>query len=100
MNVEQINGLKDYFALFHFGLDKEDKLTEGWLRQLYRSAGQGDNFVFNSEIFTPEKRKELSKCDWNKKLYKEDGVGKDNHFNASAIKPKFNEFKKAVNVQP
>jgi hypothetical protein len=95
VNVVQINGLKDYFALFHFGLDKEDRLTEGWLRQLYRSAGQGDNFVFNSEIFTPEKRKELSKCDWNKKLYKEDGVGKDNHFSASAIKPKFNEFKKA-----
>ena len=96
VDVNQINSLKDYFALFHFGLDDEDKLTEGWLRQLYRSAGQDDNFVFNSEVFTPEKRKELSKCDWNKKLYKDDGIGKDNRFSVPLIgSSKFNEFKKA-----
>lgn len=96
VNVQQIEGLKDYFSLFHFELDDDGKLTEGWLRQLYRSAGQGNNFIFNSEIFTPEKCKELSKCDWNKKLYKENGIGKDNRYSVPLIgSSKFNEFKKA-----
>lgn len=94
VNVEQIRNLKDYFALYHFKVNEDNTLSEGWLRQIYRSAGQGDRFVFAPEIFTAGTKKELSKSDWNKKLYKDDGIGKDNTFK-TGLSSKFDKFKDA-----
>lgn len=94
VNVEQIRNLKDYFALFHFKVNEDNTLTEGWLRQIYRSAGQGDNFVFSPEIFTADTKKEMAKSDWNKKVYKEVGIGKDNYFK-TGFSNKFDKFKDA-----
>lgn len=97
VNVEQIRSLKDYFTLFHFQVEDNNSLSEGWLRQIYRSAGQGDNFLFAPEIFTADSKKEMNKADWNKKLFKEEGVGKDNIFKTGIGlgDQKFNKFKEA-----
>ena len=38
--------------------------------------------------------KELSKSDWNKKIYKEIGIGKDNYFK-TGFSNKFDKFKDA-----
>lgn len=92
--MEQIRNLKDYFTLYHFKVNDDNTLSEGWLRQIYRSAGQGDKFLFAPEIFTADTKRELSKSDWNKKLYKEDGIGKDNHFK-TGLSSKFDKFKDA-----
>lgn len=98
VNVEQIRSLKDYFTLYHFKVNEDNILSEGWLRQIYRSSGQGDKFIFAPEIFTADTKKELSKSDWNKKLYKEDGIGKDNSFK-TGFSNKFDKFKDAfINV--
>ncbi len=94
VDVEQIRNLKDYFTLFHFNVNEDSTLSEGWLRQIYRSAGQGDRFLFAPEIFTANTRKELSKSDWNKKLYKDDGIGKD-HIFKTGLHNKFDRFKDA-----
>ena len=94
VNVEQIRSLKDYFSLYHFKVEEDNTLSEGWLRQIYRSAGQGDKFLFAPEIFTADTRKEMGKADWNKKLYKEEGVGKDNLFK-TGFSSKFDKFKDA-----
>lgn len=92
VNVEQIRSLKDYFTLFNFKVEEDFSISEGWLRQLFRSAGQGDRFLFSPEIFSAETKKEMTKSDWNKKLYKEDGVGKDNMFK-TGLSNKFDKFK-------
>lgn len=105
INVEQIKNLKSYFELFHFYINDDGSLdhleedgktrTEGWLRQLYRSAGQSDNFLFNVELFKPLNRKELTKAKWNKKLYKDKGVGSNKGFSLSLIGDKFDSIKGA-----
>ena len=96
VNLEQIRNLKDYFTLFHFSVNEDNLLTEGWLRQIFRSAGQGDNFLFAPEIFTPANKRELTKSDWNKKVYKEVGIGKDNNFKKGLlVDDKFDKFKAA-----
>ena len=94
VNVEQIRALKEYFCLFHLRMNEDNTLTEGWLRQLYRSAGQGDRFVFNAELFASANRKELNNLDWHKKLYKSEGIGKDNYYKPGIMSNKFDAFKK------
>lgn len=87
------DGLKEYFRLYHFAINEDDSLYEGWLRQLHRSAGSDDNFILNSALFTPQKRKELMKFKWNKELYKKEGVGNDKKFDVGFFGSKFNSFK-------
>lgn len=93
VNVEQIKNLKNYFNLFHFMEADDSLLSEGWLRQLYRSAGQQDNFLFNAGIFTSQKRKELTKFDWNSKLFKDVGTASDNCFKVPLLGNRFSSFK-------
>lgn len=92
IDVSQIECLKKYFRLFNMRKDG-DKLVEGWLRQVHRSAGGGDKFLFNPDLFTFATMKEMKKYDWNKKLYRSDGVGKDWTFHVGLFSNKFNEFK-------
>lgn len=93
-NTQIKDGIKEYFKLLHFAINPDDTLYEGWLRQLHRSAGSDDNFLLNPALFTPQKRKELMKYKWNKSLYKDNGVGKDNKFDVGLFSSKFDEFKK------
>lgn len=93
-NTQIKDGVKEYFRLFHFAINTDDSLYEGWLRQLHRSAGSDDKFLLNAALFTPQKRKDIMKYKWNKDLYKTVGVGKDNKFDVGIFGSKFDEFKK------
>lgn len=95
----QVKSLKDYFSLFLFGVDfetdKKGKLEEGWLYQLHRSAGSGDNMLFNARLFMPKNFKEVNDLDWNKYLYRTEGLGKDYRYSYKPIiSSKFDVFKK------
>lgn len=94
IDLSQVKYLKDYFRLFFARMVEGGALEEGWLRQLHRSAGGGDKFLLNSKLFAPQTKKELMKLDWNKNLYRNEGIGKDNKYSTGLIGSKFNSFKK------
>ena len=96
MEVTQVEYLKKYFGLLFFTRG-EGRLAEGWVQQLHRSAGGGDRFLFNASLFGFSTFKELMKVDWNKELYRNEGLGKDNNYKKSGIfsGSKFDPFKKA-----
>ena len=92
MDVNQVEYLKKYFNLFNV-CKKNDEFAEGWIRQIHRSAGGGDNFLFNPKLFAFHTMTELHKYDWNKNLYKNEGIGKDWTFSVGFFGSKFNSFK-------
>lgn len=93
IDPSQVKYLKDYFRLFFTREVEGGSLEEGWLRQLHRSAGGGDKFLLNPELFYPQTIKGLMKLDWNKNLYRKEGIGKDNYYKIGIIGSKFNGFK-------
>lgn len=98
MDVTQVTSLRDYFNLFSVKA-VGDTLQEGWLRQLHRSAGGGDSFLFHAALFSPTSFRELMKFNWNDELYRNEGVGKDNKYSKTGIllnKSKFDPFKKTL----
>lgn len=94
IDPSQVKYLKEYFRLFFARMLEGGTLKEGWLRQLHRSAGGGDKFLLNPKLFAPQTRKELMRLDWNKNLYSNEGIGKDNKYSTGLIGSKFNSFKK------
>lgn len=98
MDQSQITEIKKYFNLF-FAAKTEDPrkdpnmLEDGWLKQLHRSAGGEDKMLLNAALFAPATVRELMRLDWNKKLYRTDGIGKD-HTYSKFMNSKFNDFKK------
>jgi len=94
IDPSQVEYLKKYFRLFFARMLEGGSLEEGWLRQLHRSAGSGDKFLLNPKLFAPQTWKELMKLDWNKNLYRNDGIGKDNKYSTGVFGSKFNSFKK------
>lgn len=93
IDVNQVEYLKKYFRLFNIR-NVNGQLAEGWLRQIHRSANGGDNFLFNPKLFAFHTMKELKKYDWNKNLYRNEGVGKDWTFSVGIFSNKFDTFKK------
>lgn len=93
IDVNQVDALKQYFRLFNVRR-VNDEIAEGWIRQLHRSAGGGDNFLFNPRLFGFHTMKELGKYDWNKNLFRNEGVGKDWTFSTGFFGSKFDTFKK------
>jgi len=69
IDKDEIDSFKNYLHLFHFGFEG-DKVTNGWLRQLHRSAGGEGRFLFSPDLFSCSTRRELEKFDINNKLYK------------------------------
>ena len=92
IDVNQVMSLKNYFRLF-FAKRDGDNLLEGWVRQIHRSAGGGDKFLFNANMFSSLTYKALMKTDWNRCLYRSEGVGKDNYYKTGLFGSKFNSFK-------
>ena len=84
MDITQAKSLREYFNLF-FVKKVGDNLQEGWLRQIHRSAGGQDAFLFNANLFSPMTFKELMKMDWNKCIYRNEGIGKDNTYSKSGM---------------
>lgn len=93
IDVNQVVALKQYFNLFNVRKVGAD-LAEGWIRQLHRSAGGGDNFLFNPKLFGFQTIKEMKKFDWNKSLYRSEGIGKDWNYSTGFFGSKFDTFKK------
>lgn len=93
IDVNQVEYLKKYFRLFHVR-NVNGELAEGWIRQIHRSAGGGDNFLFNPKLFAFHTMKELHKYDWNKNLYRNEGVGKNWTFSVGIFGSRFDTFKK------
>ena len=93
IDVNQVEYLKKYFRLLNVR-NVNGELAEGWIRQLHRSAGGGDNFLFNPKLFAFHTMKELGKYDWNKNLYRNEGIGKDWTFSVGFFGSKFDTFKK------
>lgn len=93
IDVNQVEYLKKYFRLFNVR-NINGELAEGWIRQIHRSAGGGDNFLFNPKLFAFHTMKELKKYDWNKNLYRNEGVGKTWTFSVGIFGSRFDTFKK------
>lgn len=72
ISPREVAGLKKYLELFHFGINPDGQITDGWLRQLHRSAGGLNNFLFNAELFGVSDSRELKKLEINKKLFRDD----------------------------
>ena len=99
IDPSQVKYLKEYFRHFFTRMQEGGALEEGWLRQLHRSAGGGDKFLLNPKLFAPQSMKELIKLDWNKNLYRSEGIGKDNKYSTGLFGNdlfgnKFDSFKK------
>lgn len=84
IDAEEIKNLKTYMSLFHFGL-KNGKIIDGWLRQVHRSAGGGDKFLLNSEVFSSTKEEELTKFNFNTKLFQKDSDFENRKFKAGLL---------------
>ena len=93
VDVNQVVNLKNYFNLFFAKANQDGSLKEGWLKQIHRSAGGGDKFLFNASLFSPDTFKNLMKVDWNKEIYRNEGVGKDNFYKTGLFGSKFSSFK-------
>ena len=93
-NTQVKDGVQEYFKFYHFAVNEDGSLYKGWLRQLNISAGSDDKFLLNPALFTAQKLKELRKFKWNKDLYKNTGVGKDNKYDVGLLSSKFDTFKK------
>lgn len=96
VDISQVTSLKNYFRLF-FVKRVGDNLQEGWLRQIHRSAGGQDCFLFNASLFSPSTFRDLMRLDWNESIYRNEGIGKDNKYGKSGIvgfRSKFDPFKK------
>lgn len=93
IDQSQVEYLKKYFRLFFTRALEGGKLKEGWLRQIHRSAGGGDKFLLNPKLFSPQTYKELMKLDWNKSIYRTEGIGKDNRYSTGLFGSKFDSFK-------
>lgn len=93
IDVNQVLALKDYFRLFNVRL-VDGNVCEGWIRQIHRSAGNGDKFLFNPKLFSFYTNKELNNYEWNKHLYRDEGIGKDWSFPVRLWETRFDKFKK------
>ena len=95
METSEVQSLKRYFSLLFFH-EEVGTLSEGWVRQLHRSAGGGDKFLFNAHLFGFSTFKDLMNINWNECIYRNEGVGKDNKYKKSGLisKSLFDPFKK------
>lgn len=84
IDLEEVRNLKKYMALFHFNVDGGD-IKDGWLRQVHRSTGGGDNFLLNSGNFSCNSMNEFKKFNFNTKLYQKDSDCETHKFKAAMI---------------
>ena len=75
----EVAALKKYFQFFHFGIDSEGNLTDGWLRQMHRSANGQDKFLFHAGLFSIGNNGELKKFKFNKDIYRPDEQDVDSY---------------------
>lgn len=84
IDLEEVRNLKKYMALFHFDVNDGD-IKDGWLRQVHRSTGGGDNFMLNSGNFSCNSISEFKRFNFNTKLYQKDSDFATHKFKAAMI---------------
>lgn len=84
IDLEEVRNLKKYMALFHFNVNGSD-IKDGWLRQVHRSTGGGDNFMLNSGNFSCNSISEFKRFNFNTKLYQKDSDFETHKFKAAMI---------------
>lgn len=90
----EVAALKKYFGLFHFTVDTEGNILDGWLRQLHRSADGLDKFLFHAQLFGFHNLKELKKFKFNKDLYRPDDNDIDQYtYNTGIFGSAYDSFK-------
>lgn len=90
----EVAALKKYFRMFHFGIEQNSSITDGWLRQLHRSANGSDRFLFHADMFGFQSVREMQKYDFNKKLYRPDDQDVDNfQFKTGLFGSAYDSFK-------
>ena len=92
IDKEEVDNVKKYMHLFHFKIT-DGKVKDGWLRQLYRSAGSGDKFLFNPALFGCNSARDIAKFNFNNELYQQRGDFERHHFNAPLFSNIFSVFK-------
>ncbi|NLK93458.1 MAG: hypothetical protein GX273_10175 [Bacteroidales bacterium] len=91
INAEEVTNLKRYMSLFHFGIEN-GSIKDGWLRQVHRSAGGGDKFLLNPEVFGCHSIKEFDKFDFNEKIYQKNSDFEAHKFKTGMFGSIFNSF--------
>lgn len=71
IDPKEVDSIEKYLQYFNFFI-KDGNIVDGWLRQLYHSAGGGDRFLFLPDMFGTSSEKELGKFKYNAKLYQKD----------------------------
>lgn len=96
IDPQQVAAVKKYFDLFHVYVDAQGSFREGWIRQLHRSAGGGERFLFGPNIFSPNDARTLSKIKFNEGLYRNSGVAGGKGFSTGWFSNQFDAFKEEV----
>ncbi len=90
----EVAAMKRYFAMFHFSMNDNNDLIDGWLRQLHRSANGSDRFLFHAGLFDIHNERELRKFDYNKDIYRPDDQDIQQYqFKTGLFGGAFNSFK-------
>jgi hypothetical protein len=91
IDAEEVRNLKKYMSLYHFGINS-DKIKDGWLRQVHRSAGGGDKFLLNPAIFGCHSVKEFEKFDFNNTLYQKGSDFESHKFGTGLVSSIMDKF--------
>jgi hypothetical protein len=92
IDVREVEAMQKYFEYFNFRLDT-GAVRNGWLRQLYVSAGGGEKFLFRPEMFGATTERELMKFKYNNRLFKQNY--EKHSFSTGLFGSPFDSFKDA-----
>jgi len=91
IDPEEVKNLKRYMSLFHFGIEN-GAIKDGWLRQVHRSAGGGDKFLLNPEVFGCNSIREFEKFDFNEKMFQKNSDFESYKFKTGLLGSIYNSF--------
>lgn len=91
IDLEEVKNLKRYMSLYHFDVEN-GSVKDGWLRQIHRSAGGGDKFLLNPEVFGCNSIKEFEKFDFNEKIFQKNSDFESNKFKTGLFGSAFSSF--------
>jgi hypothetical protein len=91
IDPEEVKNLKLFMGLYHFDT-KDGVLKDGWLRQLYKSVGGGDKFLFNPALFGCESIKEFERFGFNEKIYQKGSDFESRKFKSGLFETIYSAF--------